>query len=39
MSVLEGTIGLFPKRMMVARENHFRASAILRDNDIEVEQG
>ncbi len=39
MSVLEGTIGLFPKRMMVARENHFRACAILRDNDIEVEQG
>lgn len=37
MSVLEGTIGLFPKRLMVARENHFRASAILRDNDIEIE--
>jgi len=39
MSVLEGTIGLFPKRLMVARENHFMASAILRDNDIEVERG
>lgn len=39
MSVLEGTIGLFPKRLMVARENHFRASAILRDNDVEVGQG
>ena len=36
MSVLEGTIGLFPKRLMVAREDHFRASAILRDNDIEL---
>ncbi len=39
MSVLEGTIGLFPKRLMVAREDHFRASAILRDNDVEVEKG
>lgn len=39
MSVLEGTIGLFPQRMVVAREDHFRASAILRDNGIEVEKG
>ncbi len=38
MSVLEGTIGLFPKRMMVAREDHFQASAILRDNDVELGQ-
>ena len=36
MSVLEGTIGLFPKRLMVHQSDHFRASAVLRDNEIEV---
>ena len=33
-SVLEGSIGVLPRRMMVAREDHFRASAVLRDNDL-----
>ncbi len=36
MSVMEGGIGLFPRRMMVADEHLFRAKAILRDNDIEL---
>lgn len=36
MSVLEGGIGLFPRRMMVADEHLFRARAILSDNDIEL---
>ena len=36
MSVLEGSIGVLPRRLMVRREDHFRAAAVLRDNDIEV---
>ena len=35
MSILEGGIGIFPRRLMVADRDHFRASAILRDNDID----
>ncbi len=34
MSVLEGSIGILPRRLMVADRDHFRASAVLRDNDI-----
>jgi len=34
MSTLEGGIGLFPRRLMVADHDHFRARAILTDNDI-----
>lgn len=37
MSVLEGSIGILPRRLMVADRDHFRATAILRDNDIPVE--
>ncbi|WP_112320512.1 putative signal transducing protein [Oceanibium sediminis] len=36
MSIMEGSIGIFPRRMMVARRDAFRARAILRDNDIEL---
>lgn len=36
MSVLEGGVGIFPRRMMVADRELFLARAILRDNDIEV---
>ena len=36
MSVLEGSIGILPRRLMVRSEDHFRASAVLRDNDISV---
>ena len=35
MSVLEGSIGILPRRLMVRDGDHFRASAILRDLDIE----
>lgn len=31
MSVLEGSIGVLPQRLMVADRDHFMASAILRD--------
>ncbi|WP_142664912.1 DUF2007 domain-containing protein [Paracoccus laeviglucosivorans] len=34
MSVLEGSIGILPRRLMVADRDHFMARAILRDNDI-----
>lgn len=34
MSVLEGSIGVLPRRIMVRQEDHFQAEAILRDNEI-----
>lgn len=34
MSVLEGSIGLLPRRVMVVERDLFRARAILRDNGI-----
>ena len=34
MSALEGGIGMLPRRIMVADRDHFRARAILVDNDI-----
>ena len=37
MSALEGSIGVLPRRIMVADRDHFRASAILRDNDIPLD--
>ncbi|MEL6167058.1 MAG: DUF2007 domain-containing protein [Pseudomonadota bacterium] len=36
MSALEGSIGVLPRRIMVRAADHFRASAILRDNDIDL---
>ena len=36
MSVLEGSIGILPRRLMVRREDHFEATAILRANDIDL---
>lgn len=37
MSVLEGSIGIFPRRVMVAEADFIRAARILRDNGIEVD--
>ncbi len=34
MSVLEGSIGVLPRRLMVADRDHFRAAAVIRDNGI-----
>lgn len=34
MSVLEGSIGILPRRIMVRDRDLFRAEAVLRDNDI-----
>lgn len=36
MSVLEGSLGIMPRRVMVVDSDHFRASAILRDHDIDT---
>jgi hypothetical protein len=36
MSALEGSIGILPRRLMVRREDHFKAQAVLKDNGIEV---
>lgn len=35
MSVLEGSVGVLPRRLMVADQQHFMATAILRDNGLE----
>lgn len=34
MSVLEGGIGIFPRRLMVHPDNHAAAERVLLDNDI-----
>ena len=36
MSMLEGSIGILPRRLVVAQKDAFMAKACLRDNDIEV---
>ncbi|ARE41276.1 Flagellar biosynthesis/type III secretory pathway ATPase [Rhodovulum sp. P5] len=38
MSVLEGSIGVLPRRIMVVDRDLFRARAVLRDNGIEVSE-
>lgn len=35
MSVLEGSLGILPRRLMVADRDHFRARSVLSDNDID----
>lgn len=34
MSVLDGSLGILPRRLMVRDADHFLAMAALRDNDI-----
>ena len=36
MSVLEGSIGILPRRLMVADRDLFLARVVLRDNGLEV---
>ena len=38
MSVLEGGIGIFPRRLLVREQDIFMARAILRDNDVPFEE-
>ncbi len=37
ISILEGSIGILPRRLMVADQDHFMAKAILKDNGIEAD--
>jgi len=34
MSLLEGSVGILPRRLMVADRDHFMARALLRDNGL-----
>jgi hypothetical protein len=34
MSILEGGIGIFPRRLMVREEDHAQAERVMRDNEI-----
>ncbi len=36
MSVLEGSIGILPRRLMVHDRDYFAASRVLKDNDLPV---
>ena len=36
MSILDGSIGILPRRLMVRDQDYFMASAILRDNEFEL---
>lgn len=38
MSVLEGSIGILPRRLMVADRDYFQASRVLTDNDLPVSE-
>ena len=38
MSILDGSLGILPRRLMVAREDAFMARSILRDNGIELSE-
>lgn len=37
MSVLEGSVGILPRRLMVREVDLFMARAVLKDNDIELQ--
>lgn len=36
MSALEGSIGILPRRLMVRASDHFRATSVMRDNEIDL---
>ncbi|MGB0958712.1 MAG: DUF2007 domain-containing protein [Halocynthiibacter sp.] len=36
MSILEGSIGIFQKRLMVRDQDYFIACQVMRDNEIEI---
>ena len=37
-SIIEGSIGILPRRLMVADRDHFVAAALMRDNDLDLGQ-
>ena len=36
MSILEGGIGIFPRRLMVREDDHDAALRVMRDNEIDL---
>lgn len=38
MSILDGSLGILPRRLMVRDADHFIASTVMRDNDIDLGQ-
>ena len=38
MSILDGSLGILPRRLMVRREDHFIATSVLTANDIDLGQ-
>ncbi|WP_424985882.1 DUF2007 domain-containing protein [Microbulbifer sp. S227A] len=38
MSILEGGIGIFPRRMMVRSQDYDRAARVMQDNDIPIDR-
>ena len=36
MSILEGGIGIFPRRLMVRTDDHKAALQVMQDNDIDL---
>lgn len=39
MSVLEGSIGVLPRRLMVRREDLYRARLVMTANEVEIYKG
>ena len=37
-SIIEGSIGILPRRLTVADRDHFVAAAVMRDNDVDLGQ-
>ena len=37
-SIIEGSIGILPRSLMVADRDHFVATAVMRDNDVDLGQ-
>ncbi len=35
-SILEGSIGILPRRLMVADHDHCEATVVMRDNDVDL---
>lgn len=38
MSILDGSLGILPRRLMVRHEDHFLATSVMRANDIDLGQ-
>jgi hypothetical protein len=38
MSILDGSLGILPRRLMVRDQDHFIATAVMRDNEIDLGQ-